>query len=463
MHNDNNEKGHHPPGRNHQASHTRQLGHIHQLVQGGTLKQAKQSLRTLSPVQLARIIASSPPPTRHIIWELIDKDSRTLLLEELPEDIQAFYLAQMNTADLVELTTSLETDDIVDILQNLPDRVTQQVLQAMTEQDRKRVSTVLAYPENTAGGLTNTDVITVRPKFTLDVVLRYLRRHETLPPSTDSLIVVNKKDMYLGILPLSILLTHPVDTLVRDVMVTDADPIAVDMADTEVAKLFEQNDWTSAPVIDHKGHLIGRITIDDVVDVIRENADHSFMGAAGLDEEEDTFATVAKTTPRRALWLGINLLTALLASSVINLFEATIEKVVALAILMPIVASMGGVAGSQTLTVVIRGMALGHISRSNLGWLVNREVRVGIINGITWALLMAAIAGLWFQDWRISAILAAAMVINLITAAFVGTLLPIGLKALRIDPALAGGVTLTTVTDVVGFFAFLGLATFFYA
>jgi magnesium transporter len=303
----------------------------------------------------------------------------------------------------------------------------------------------------------------VRPKFTLDVVLRYLRRHETLPPSTDSLVVVNKKDMYLGTLPLATLLTNPVDTLVRDVMVTDADPIAVDMPDTEVAKLFEQNDWISAPVIDHKGRLIGRITIDDVVDVIRENADHSFMGAAGLDEEEDTFATVAKTTPRRALWLGINLLTALLASSVINLFEATIEKVVALAILMPIVASMGGVAGSQTLTVVIRGMALGHISRSNLGWLVNREVRVGIINGITWALLMAAIAGVWFQDWRISAILAAAMVINLITAAFVGTLLPIGLKALRIDPALAGGVTLTTVTDVVGFFAFLGLATFFYA
>ncbi|MDZ7923270.1 MAG: magnesium transporter [Marinagarivorans sp.] len=440
-----------------------QLSHIHQLVKSGTLKQAKQSLKSLSPVQLARIIASSPPPKRNIIWELIDKDSRTLLLEELPEDIQAFYLAQMNTADLVELTTSLETDDIVDILQNLPDQVTQQVLQAMTEQDRERVNTVLAYPENTAGGLTNTDVITVRPKFTLDVVLRYLRRHDTLPPSTDSLIVVNKKDMYLGILPLATLLTSPVDTLVRDVMVTDADPINVDMHDAEVAKLFEQNDWISAPVIDHKGRLIGRITIDDVVDVIRENADHSFMGAAGLDEEEDTFATVAKTTPRRALWLGINLLTALLASSVINLFEATIEKVVALAILMPIVASMGGVAGSQTLTVIIRGMALGHISRSNLGWLVNREVRVGLINGITWALLMAAIAGLWFRDWRISAILAAAMLINLVTAALVGTLLPIGLKRLRIDPALAGGVTLTTVTDVVGFFAFLGLATFFYA
>ncbi|WP_053980411.1 magnesium transporter [Marinagarivorans algicola] len=448
---------------NHQHSAEKHVGHIHNLLQTGALKQVKQSIRVLSPVQLARVIESSPPPTRKIVWELIGKKTRAELLEELPEDIQAHYLAEMNTADLVELTEVIETDDIVDILQNLPDQITQQVLEAMSDQDRERVTTVLAYPENTAGGLTNTDTITVRPKFTLDVVLRYLRRHDELPPSTDSLIVVNKKDMYLGLLPLSTLLTQAGDTTVREVMLTEADPIPADMPDTEVAKLFEQNDWVSAPVVNEQGKLIGRITIDDVVDVIRETADHSFMGAAGLDEEEDTFATTAKTTPRRALWLGINLLTALLASSVINLFQGTIDKVVALAVLMPIVASMGGVAGSQTLTVVIRGMALGHISRSNLGWLLSREVRVGFLNGVLWALIMAAIAGLWFSDWRISFIIATAMVINLITAAFAGALLPIGLKNLRIDPALAGGVTLTTITDVVGFFAFLGLATLFYA
>jgi magnesium transporter len=450
------------PNTPNQTGTEKHFGQIHTLLRSGTLNQVKQSLRVLSPVQLARVIESSPPHTRSIIWELIGKKSRAQLIEDLPEDIQSFYLAQMNTEDLIELTENLETDDIVDILQNLPDQITQQVLEAMKDQDRERIAAVLAYPQNTAGGLTNTDAITVRPKFTLDVVLRYLRRHNELPPSTDSLIVVNKKDMYLGLLPLAILLTSPPDATVREVMVTDANPISADLHENEVAKLFEQNDWISAPVVDDQGKLIGRITIDDVVDVIRERADHSFMGAAGLDEEEDTFATTARTTPRRALWLGINLMTALLASSVINLFQGTIDKVVALAILMPIVASMGGVAGSQTLTVVIRGMALGHISRSNLGWLMSREVRVGFINGALWALVMAAIAGLWFSDPIISFIIAAAMMTNLIAAALAGALLPMGLKALRIDPALAGGVSLTTITDVVGFFTFLGLAALFY-
>ncbi len=450
------------PNSNNYRSAETQFGHIHTLIQNGSFKQAKHSLHTFTPVQLANLIESSPPPTRSIIWGLISKERRTDLIEELHEDIQSFYLAQMDTEDLVELAEQLETDDVADILQNLPDPVTLEVLDAMRDQDRERVAAVLDFPDNTAGGLTNTDAIKVRPKFTLDVVLRYLRRHDSLPASTDSLIVVNKKNMYLGLLPLSTLLTKAGSTVVRDVMRTDANPIPADLPDAEVAKLFEQNNWVSAPVVDAKGKLIGRITIDDVVDVIRETADHSFMGAAGLDEEEDTFATTAKTTPRRALWLGINLITALLASSVINLFQGTIDKVVALAVLMPIVASMGGVAGSQTLTVIIRGMALGHISRSNLGWLVSREVKVGVLNGVLWAAIIAIVAGLWFDDWMISGIIAAAMVINSITAALAGALLPMALKKMRIDPALAGGVTLTTITDVVGFFAFLGLATFFY-
>jgi len=244
--------------------------------------------------------------------------------------------------------------------------------------------------------------------------------------------------------------------------VTDTNAIPAGMSDKDVAKLFEQHDWVSAPVVDDQGKLLGRITIDDVVDVIREDADHSLMSLAGLDEDEDTFATVGRSIPRRAVWLGINLLTAILASSVISLFDATIDKVVALAVLMPIVASMGGVAGSQTLTVVIRGMALGHIGSSNLGWLLSREVRVGLVNGVLWAAVMAALAAWWFDDITIAIILSTAMVINLVTAALAGALLPVTLKAMKIDPALAGGVTLTTVTDVVGFFAFLGLATYFY-
>jgi magnesium transporter len=333
----------------------------------------------------------------------------------------------------------------------------------MSSQNRTRVETVLSYEEDTAGGIMDTDAITVRADLTLDVVMRYLRRHEELPNSTYSLVVVNRKDIYLGLLPISKLLTSDPSMTVRELMDTEAEAIPCDMPDSEVASLFTTYDWVMAPVIDHDGKLVGRVTIDDVVDVIREDADHSLMSMAGLEEDSGTFASIRSTSPRRAIWLGINLLTAIIASSVINLFQDTIDKVVALAVLMPIVASMGGVAGSQTLTVVIRGMALGQIGRSNLSWLLNRECIVGLINGCIWALVMAAVAGLWFEDLLIAGIIAAAMVINLLFAALAGALLPIVLKSLRIDPALAGGVALTTVTDVVGFFAFLGLATYFYA
>ena len=246
-------------------------------------------------------------------------------------------------------------------------------------------------------------------------------------------------------------------------MVTDVEPIPVDMPDAEVARLFERNDWVSAPVVDESGRVLGRITIDDVVDVIREDADHSLMSMAGLDEDEDTFAPVMRTAPRRAVWLGINLVTAFIASGVINLFQDTIEKVVALAVLMPIVASMGGIAGTQTLTVLVRGIAMGQVGKNNQAWLINREVITGALNGALWATVVAIAAALWFDDWNIGYIIAAAMLINLITAAFIGAVLPLLMTRFKIDPALAGGVVLTTVTDVVGFVSFLGLATLFYA
>lgn len=438
------------------------LGQIQQLLGSGTFTQVRQIINALTPVEIARLIESTPPPSRRLLWELIDREATGEVIEELPLDVQTQFLRRMNTRDLVQLTEGLEADDIVDILQNLPEQITAEVLQAMSERDRERVAKIIDFDEDTAGGLTNPDTITVRPRFTLDVVLRYLRRHAELPASTDALYVVDKADHYLGTLPLAKLLTTDPNVTVGEVMLTSVEPIPATMPEREVAKLFEQHDWVSAPVVDNQGKLIGRITIDDVVDVIRENADHALMSLAGLDEEEDTFATVARTAPRRAVWLGINLLTAILASSVINIFQDTLEKVVALAVLMPIVASMGGVAGSQTLTVVIRGMALGHIGRSNLRWLLSRECWVGLINGCIWAAVMATIAGLWFGDPIIALIIAMAMVINLLTAAIAGALLPVILKRCRIDPALAGGVTLTTLTDVVGFFAFLGLATHFY-
>lgn len=439
------------------------LGRVQDLLDKGTIQQTKRLLDSLRPVEVARLLQSTPPPSRSLIWELVKEDTSGEVLEELPEDIRAQFLRDLDAEEVVKLTEGLETDDLVDILQQLPEQVMNQALSAMSHQDRKRVETILSFDEDTAGGLTNTDTITVRPRFTLEVVLRYLRRHEELPPSTDSLIVVNRKDAYLGLLPLSKLLTNDPSVTVREVMETDIDAIQAHVPDKEVAAMFEQHDWISAPVINKQGKLLGRITIDDIVDVIREDADHSLMSMAGLDEDEDTFAPVTRTMPRRAIWLGINLLTAILASSVINAFQGTIEKVVALAVLMPIVASMGGVAGSQTLTVVIRGMAVGHIGKNNVNWLLSKEFRVGLVNGTLWALVTGSVAALWFGDVTIAIILAAAMMINLITAALAGAILPLFLKSMKIDPALAGGVTLTTVTDVVGFLSFLGLASYFYA
>lgn len=446
------------------ASQTQtQLGQINELLEGGTIRQVRRTILALAPAEVAHLLASSPPASRNILWELVDKKNAGEVLEELPVEVQSQFLQRMTTQDVVAITQGLDADDVVDILQALPDQVTVEVIHAMSPSDRQRIALILPYAEDTAGGLTNPDTITVRPKLSLHVVLRYLRRHRALPPATDSLYVVNKNDEYLGTLSIAKIVTTDPSLRVEQVMVSDVKPIPASLSEQDVANLFEKHDWVSAPVVNENGKLLGRITIDDVVDVIRDNADHALMSFAGLDEESDTFATVWRTTPRRAIWLGINLLTAILASSVINIFQDTIDKVVALAVLMPIVASMGGVAGSQTLTVVIRGMALGQIGRSNVSWLLSREFFVGIINGGIWSAAVAAVAGWWFNDPTIALIIACAMIINLVTASLAGVLIPMALKTLRIDPALAGGVTLTTVTDVVGFLAFLGLATFFYA
>jgi magnesium transporter len=393
----------------------------------------------------------------------VDDADEGEILQDLSDELQSQFLRSMDAQEVAAATEGLEPDDVADILQRLPEKVLQEVLRAMDHQDRARVEQVLEYPEETAGGLMNTDTITVRARNTVDVVLRYLRRHDEIPEMTDNLIVVNHSDKFIGILPLRALLVADPSATVREVMLTDVEAIPATLADSEVALLFERRDLVSAPVVDDDGKLLGRITIDDVVDVIREDADHSLMSMAGLDEDEDTFAPVFKTAPRRAVWLGVNLATAFIAASVINLFQGTIDKVVALAVLMPIVASMGGVAGTQTLTVMIRGMALGQIASSNRNWLVNREFLVGVLNGVLWSIVVAIAASMWFNDWLIGAIIAAAMVINLVTAALAGTLIPLAMKRLEIDPALAGGVVLTTVTDVVGFMSFLGLATLFYA
>jgi magnesium transporter len=436
---------------------------INDALDSGSIKQLARIVnKGLNPSDVAHLIESSPPKERNLIWRTLEAELRGEVLQYLSDDIQSHFLSKLNPQEVLSVTEDLDTDDLADILQQLPDTVIQEVLDSMDSQDRVRVEKVLAYPEDTAGGMMNTDPVTIRPDITMDVVLRYLRRHRSLPDMTDQLLVVNRKDELIGSLSINKLLVSNHSATVREVMDTDIVSIHVNLKENEVANIFERQDLVSAPVINDQGLLLGRITIDDVVDVIRDGADHSLMSMAGLDEEEDTFAPIKQTSQRRAIWLGINLITAFIASFVIGIFEGTIEKVVALAVLMPIVASMGGVAGSQTLTLVIRAMAVGQISRSNLSWLLNREFFVGAINGLLWAIVVAGIAIIWFEDLIIGMVIAAAMVINLVVAAITGTVLPIFLKSRNIDPALAGSVILTTVTDVTGFLSFLGLATLAY-
>lgn len=439
------------------------LQRLAEALGSGTFADVKRMLNGLPAADVAHLLESSTPKFRHILWQMVELENEGDVINELGEELRGHFLSDMDAAEVAQITEHLQDDDLADILQQLPDRVTREVLDSMDHRDRARLEQVMTYPDDTAGGLMSTDTITIRPPLTLDVVLRYLRRHNEIPAMTDNLFVVNRNDQFIGLLPLNTLLVSDPSATVREMMVTDIAPIPAWMPDDEVARQFERNDWVSAPVVDDSGRLVGRITIDDVVDVIREDADHSLTSMAGLADDTDTFAPVMHTTGRRAIWLGINLATAFLASSVINLFQDTIEKVVALAVLMPIVASMGGIAGTQTLTVMVRGIALGQVSKNNEAWLINREVAVGVLNGMLWASVVAVAASLWFGDWSLGLIIALAMVINLVTAAFTGAALPLLLKRMKVDPALAGGVVLTTVTDVVGFFSFLGLATWFYA
>jgi len=432
-------------------------------LESGATMQIRYLLNGALPVQdVARLLESSPPKERKLLWELIEAENEGEVLQYLSEDIGVQFMKNMDTERLIAVSEHFESDDLADLLQHLPEKVVTEVLSSMTTQDRARVEALLSYSEDSAGGLMNTDTITIRPNLTLDIVFRYLRRHSSLPDMTDNLLVVSRSDRLLGTLPLTKLLVSDIRATVRDVMETEYTVIKAETPASEVAQLFEKMDLVSAPVIDGTTKkLLGRITIDDVVDVIRDEAEHSMLSMAGLDDDEDTFAPIMKTTKRRAVWLGINLITAFIASYVIGLFQNTLDQVVALAILMPIVASMGGIAGSQVLTLVIRGIALNQIGSTNTRWLLNRELIVGLINGLLWATVIAALTALWFDNIKIAYIIAGATIINLLFAAATGTLLPILLKKIGIDPALAGSVILTTVTDVVGFLSFLGLATIF--
>ncbi|AHF02698.1 magnesium transporter [Marichromatium purpuratum 984] len=435
---------------------------LHQVLEQGAMRKAARMLNALQPAEIAHLLESQPPNERELVWSLVDAEYDGEILTSLNDDVREQLISQMDAGELVAAVGGLDTDDLADLIQDLPVTITSEVLKSLDQQRRERLQTALAFPEDSAGGLMNTDTVTVRPEVTLDVVMRYLRRlKDGLPDITDNLIVVNREGSYLGVLYLTDLLTHDPEETVAEAMTLAVQAIPATWGAREVATRFEQHDLVTAPVVDDSGLLLGRITVDDVMDVIREEAEHQFLGQAGLSETEDMFAPVLLSARRRALWLGVNLLTAFLAAWVIGRFEDTIQQVVALAVLMPVVASMGGIAGTQTLTLAIRGLAIGQLSSKNARWLLWKELAVAAINSVVWAVVVAAVAAYWFGDPQIALVIGVAITINLLAAALAGALLPMALERFGIDPALAGGVILTTVTDVVGFVAFLGLATLF--
>ena len=428
-----------------------------ELLEQGATGALRKALGELHPAEIADWFESLPARDRDRAWSCIEPARRHDVLAEIEDAVRAGRLLTMRAEELATLAAHLDEDDVVDILQELPEEVMEDVLEAMAAQDRERLARALAYPEDSAGGLMNRDAISVRADVTVEVVQRYLRRLGDIPPATNRLMVVDRNGRLLGTIRLADLLTRDASESVESFLLDDVAPIPANLPANEVSRLFERRDYISAPIVDEEGRLLGRITVDDVVDVIRDEEERSFMQMAGLDEEDDIFGPITAAARRRLLWLGTNLATALAAAWVIGRFDETIEQVVALAILMPVVASMGGIAGTQTLTIAIRGIALGQLGLHNARALLGKELMVGMINGLVWAVVVAAIAGLWFRDPRLGLVAAAALFLNAVVAALAGASLPLLLRRLSVDPALAGGVVLTTITDVVGFAAILGL------
>ena len=424
-----------------------------------SLNQIRDLLSKMTSSEIAHALESSPPRQRDLLFSLLKTEEEGDVLFELGEEIQQDLISNISNEELSEAVKELELDEIVDILQNLPEERMKNILSNMSMVDRQRIEMGLTFPENTAGGLLNTDVISVRPNNSIKEVISYLRDLGKLPDNTDKIFVVNDQNEYLGELSISEIITSNPSMQVREIMKTEISPITADLDDKEVATLFERNDLISSSVINEYGKLIGRITIDDVVDVIREDADQNLLGMAGV--AEDTFAPPGRAAKSRVFWLSMNLVTAFIAASTINIFQDVIDKIVYLAILMPIVASMGGVAATQTLTIVLRGLTLEQINSSNIRWLFKRELAVSILNGIVLSILVGLITYLWFQDLTIALLIACALVINLISSVIAGILVPLILRKFKQDPAIGGSVVVTTVTDVVGFFSFLGLASIY--
>lgn len=437
----------------------RQLRLLSDALDSGRLGPVRRLVNTLAPAEIGNLLESLPPGKREVVWGLVDPEDDGEVLVHVGEEVRESLLADMDPDEIIAAVEDLDIDDLADLVEDLPDTVIDEVLKSMDRENRERLEQVLSYPEDSAGRLMNPDVVTVRADVNVDVVLRYLRLRGELPDHTDHLFVVSRRHQYLGRLSLASLVTHEDSTPINRLIDDEQPAIDVGESADEVARQFSDHDWVSAPVVDDNNILLGRITIDDVVDIIRSQAEHQALGAAGLDEEEDLFSPIKRAVRGRVVWLGINLCTAFLAATVIGQFELTLQKVVALAVLMPIVAGVGGNAAVQVLTLMVRGIALGQVGQSNARILLWKESRVALINGTLIGTVVGVIAYLWFHSFLLSLVITLALIINFCAAALAGVLLPLLLKRMNVDPAVAGTVVVTAVTDVMGFFSFLGLAS----
>ena len=431
------------------------------ILSDGSAMQVRRWVHSLYPAETAHVLESIEPELRNKVWEVIPPTVKAEVLLKLNVAVGSSMLKITDRKDLLEAIELMGSDHMIDLLHVLPEPLLSQVLESIGVHKRLDYEKSLVYEEHTAGALMQHDAVIIRADVSLDVVARYLRIRGAVPKATDSLIVVDRNEKYQGQLALDQLLTQDPRRKVSEVMDTHLAGVSFRMSARDLVSLFQRRPVISLPVLNDDGIVLGRISLEKMLVLIRHEADHSLMSMAGLDEDQDIFEPVVDSAKRRAVWLGINLLTAFLAAAVIDLFEATIQQIVVLAVLMPIVASMGGIAGSQTLTLVVRGLALRQVSELNSRKLLNKEVSVGLMNGLIWAIVVSIVAGLWFHSFDISLLLGVAMIINLACAAAAGVLIPVALDKMGVDPALAGGVLLTTVTDVVGFMAFLGLATLF--
>lgn len=439
------------------------LDELSEVLDSGAIIRARNLLNALYPSEIADVIEGSPRNRRDLIWSLVSNENKGETLAELTEEVRGNLLDELIDEDgpegLAVIAENLDTDDLADIIQSLPKNLVKKTVKSLDKQNQDRLSKVLSFPDDTAGGLMNIDTINVRANVTVEVLLKYLRSLKKLPEQTDIVFVTDIMNKYYGFVSIQDLLVTNTGTLISDIMTKDNNIIEPDTTQHEVARIFENADLVSAAVVDRDGILLGRITVDDVVDVIREEADDSVLNMAGLNKDDDIFAPIIQSTKRRSLWLGANLLTAIMAAAAIGIFEATIEKVVTLAILMPIVASMGGIAGMQSLALVIRSQALDQIGSSNSRLLILKEASIGVLNGLLWSSIVALAVYFWFESVFLGIVIASALLINLIIGAISGVSLPLILARLKIDPALAGGVILTTITDIVGFISLLGIAT----